>query len=82
MKAKQLKEALSLLDDDAEVIVWASDDETNREVYALTVDTDMRDGMTVLVICSDQEAGNLRDYEHHPAFENSINAWIFGKDTT
>lgn len=73
---KRLKEAIARLEDDTEVIVWASEDETNRSTYELTIDTDMRTGEIKLVICADEEAGNLRDYEHHPGFED-INAWIF-----
>lgn len=76
MNVKRLKEALERLEDDTEIIVWTSEDEVNRETYELTIDTDMRTGEIKLVICADQEAGNLRDYEHHPGFED-INAWIF-----
>ncbi len=79
MNVKRLKEAVERLDDDTEVIVWDAHTEENRETYELTVDTDMRTGNMVLVICaSDKEAGNLRDYEHHPGFED-INDWIWRK---
>ena len=76
MNVKRLREALARMDDDDEILVWTSEDEVNRETYELTIDTDMRSGETKLVICADQEAGNLRDYEHHPAYED-INAWIY-----
>lgn len=77
MNVKRLKEALERLDDDTEVIVWDAAMEENRKTYELTIDTDMRSGDTVLVICaSEDESGNLRDYEHHPGFED-INAWIW-----
>ena len=77
MNVKRLKEALERLEDDTEIIVWQAADETNRKTYELTIDTDMRNGDIVLCICAaDEESGNLRDYEHHPGFED-INAWIF-----
>lgn len=78
MNVKRLREALERLEDETEVIVWQGSDETTRPTYELTIDTDMRCGETKLVICANDEppTGNLRDYEHHPGFED-INAWIF-----
>ena len=77
MNVKRLKEAIGQLDDDTEIIVWDAKYEENRKTYELTVDTDMRTGNIVLVICAaEEESGNLRDYEHHPGFEE-VNSWIF-----
>jgi len=77
MNVKRLKQALERLEDDTEVIVWDAATEENRKTYELTVETDMRSGAIVLVICAaEEEAGNLRDFEMHPGFED-INSWIF-----
>ncbi len=78
MNVKQLKEALKQIPDDAEVLVW---DKATERIYKhqdnLSVDTDMRTGETKLILLADDEkAGNLRDYEPHPAFEE-INAWAY-----
>ncbi len=77
MTVKRLREALARLDDDTEVLCWQATTEETTGCYELTIDTDMRNGEIKLVICADDySSGNLRDYEHHPAFED-INAWIF-----
>lgn len=77
MNVKRLKEAIERLDDDTEVLIWQASTEETAGTYELTIDTDMRTGEVKLVICgNDYESGNLRDYEHHPGFED-INAWIF-----
>ncbi len=77
MNVKRLKEAIDRLEDETEIIVWDAATEENRETYELTVETDMRSGAIVLVICAaEKEAGNLRDYEMHPGFED-VNSWIF-----
>ena len=79
MKVKKLRAALAQLDDNDEVLVWTKEYEKIHSTYELTVDTDMRNGDTVIVICaSDTEHGNLRDYEPHPAFEN-LNQWQHGE---
>ena len=77
MNVKRLKEVLDRLDDDTEVIVFSYDTEEQYESHNVTVDTDMRTGATVLTICANKKrAGNLRDFEQHPAFED-INAWLY-----
>ena len=69
MNVKELKAALEQLEDDTEVLVWQASTEETAGTYALTIDTDMRTGEMKIVICTnDWESGNLRDYEHHPAF--------------
>ena len=76
MKAGRLKEALALLPDDTEILVWSADTELTSKTYNITIYTDMRTGNTVLVVCAEHDAGNYRDFEHHPGFK-VINAWMF-----
>lgn len=84
MNAAELKAALAQVPDDTEILVWESYSDSTRGTYNVTADTDMRTGELKLVICADDKdpgpaplPGNLRDYEHHPAFESTINKWIF-----
>lgn len=77
MNIKRLKEAIALLEDDTEVIAFSYATECQYGTENVTIDTDMRTGATVLTICvSEIEAGNLRDFEQHPGFED-INNWLW-----
>ena len=76
MKVKRLKEALERLPDDAEVIVYSAYDDNQWLTNNVTIDTNMRNGeITLCIVTRAAEAGNLRDYEPHPAFED-INKWL------
>jgi hypothetical protein len=78
MNVKKLKEVLKQAPDDAEVLVW---DKATERIYKsqdnLSIDTDMRTGETkFIILADDEEAGPLRAYEPHPAFED-VNAWAW-----
>ena len=78
MNVKQLKKVLRQLPGDTEVLVW---DKATEKIYKsqenCSIDTDMRIGKTVfMILAEDEEAGNLRDFEPRPAFED-VNAWAF-----
>jgi hypothetical protein len=78
MNVKKLKEVLELLEDDTEVLVW---DAATERIYETnencSIDTNMRTGEIVfMVLATDKEAGNVRDFEPHPGFEDT-NAWAF-----
>lgn len=78
MNVKQLREVLKQAPDDTEVLVWdKATERTYKSQENCSIDTDMRTGKLVfMILAEDEEAGNLRDFEPHPAFED-VNAWAF-----
>jgi hypothetical protein len=79
MNVKELREALDELPDDTEVLAnWTGEYEVH-EIINVTAETNMLTGGLALILCGDPMpiSDNARDFEPHPAYESTINAWIF-----
>lgn len=82
MQAKELKAILNHVDDETEILVADNWSDRIAPTSGVTIETDMRDGnLKLMVVATAVEAGNLRDYEAHPGYED-VNRWCWEKEET
>jgi hypothetical protein len=79
MNVKELKKILEQLPEDTEILTNQSGEYEVFETINVTAETNMRTGNLVAIIVNDPKpiSDAARDFEPHPAYESTINAWIF-----
>lgn len=79
MKVRELIKKLEQLPGNTKIVSAKASEHEIFELDNLTVETYMGNGKmhVVLVTAVNPLTENARDFEPHPAFEDTLNAWLF-----